>query len=115
MGALLGAYTAVLGVFLLPVAPVPFLPVGLVLVLPANFFLARAFRGPGGGTAGAAMPGVAWLAVTLVLGLGRPEGDLALLADWPSFGLVVLGAAAASLGIAGVPSGAGSRETGQRR
>ncbi|HVE62824.1 MAG TPA: DUF6113 family protein [Mycobacteriales bacterium] len=90
---------AILGAFLVPYDPVPGLSVGVVIAAVGNYFVAVSGRRATGAAAGAALPAVVWLAVTLTLASGRAEGDVVLSNSVSSLGFIVLGAVAAAVGI----------------
>ena len=90
---------AVLGAFLVPYDPVPGLSVGVLMAVVGNYFIAVGGRRASGAAAGAALPAVVWLAVTLTLASGRAEGDVVLSNSASSLAFIVLGAVAAAVGI----------------
>ena len=100
---LLALLLAVWGAFLVPVrvGGVP-LPVGWVVAVVGNLVLGRA----GGqllGRPGAAGPGLVWLAVALVFGSTRAEGDLVVPGTLPGLGFLLVGAVAAAVAFGAAP------------
>jgi hypothetical protein len=102
---LLGAMSAVLEIFLVPVyvGSVIF-PIALVITLVLNVFLPRAVRLLTGSTALAILPVLAWLIVVYLLGFrARPKGDVLLpgygQAQYVAIALLLLGLTAGTFGV----------------
>ena len=72
------------------------LPVSAVLAVVGNVAIGLIGARVLGRPAGAAIPGVLWLAVALVLGTKRSEGDLVVTSSWRGISFLVAGAAAAA-------------------
>ncbi|MCU1603212.1 MAG: hypothetical protein JWO22_3921 [Frankiales bacterium] len=87
------------------------LPVAALVAAVANPLLTWAGGRITGRTAGAVVPGVLWLALVMVLGSKRPEGDLIVLGNGRGFGLIAVGALAAVIGavVGTTPRGSTSR------
>jgi hypothetical protein len=89
-------------------------PAGLVLALVTTFavpwWLIRSRRP---GTAASYVLG--WLAVLVLVALGRPEGDYALASDFEGYALLVSGLPLVLVGIVSLAGGRGSRAGGAAR
>ncbi len=102
---LLGAMSAVLEIFLVPVyvGSVIF-PITLVITLVVNIWLPRAVRSLTGSTPLSVLPGLAWLIVIYFLGFrARPKGDVLLpgygQAQYVAMALLMVGLVAGAIGV----------------
>ncbi len=99
LGAVLGVLLGIVGAFLAPARPLPFLSVGVLIAVVGNvlvpYHLGRAAESP----IGAIVPALAWLVTTVYLGTERREGDLIVTGAAWGLAFLVLGAVAAALTI----------------
>jgi Family of unknown function (DUF6113) len=97
---LLTVLTTVWGAFLVPlrVGTVP-VPVSVVVAVVGNLALGIAGARVVGRWVGAVLPGLLWLALALVLGSKRSEGDLVVPAGAVGLAYLVLGAVAATAAV----------------
>lgn len=86
------------------------LPVSAVVAAVGNVGLGLMGRRVLDRPVGAAIPGLVWLAVALVLGSGGAGGDRVVTGEWRGVAFLVAGAAAAAA-VAGVTSAGRSRTT----
>jgi len=90
---------SVFGAFFVPYDPVPGVSVGVLVAVVGNYWVAMAGRRVYDGLAGAVLPALIWLAVTLTLASGRAEGDVVLSNSTASLAFIVLGATSSAVGI----------------
>jgi len=86
------------------------LPVSAVLAVVGNVTLGLLGARVLGRPVGAALPGLVWLAVALVLGTKRAEGDVVVTSSWRGISFLVGGAAAAA-GVMALSSAGKNRAT----
>lgn len=101
---LLGVGLGVVGAFLVPLRVHGVLvPVSPVLAVVGNLAVGLLGARAAGSRAGAVLPALGWLAVVLVLGSSRPEGDLVLPGGsgigYVALAFILLGAVAAAAGV----------------
>ena len=97
----LGGVLGVIGSFLNSAVPHLLgvgVPVGPVLAVLGNLAAGALGTTGTGSRVGGALPGVGWLAVVVLLGTARPEGDLVVTGDAHGMAFILLGAAAAAGG-----------------
>ncbi len=93
----LAVLNALYGAFLVPLRlGTTHIPVCLVFASAGTFALGAAGGRVVGRRWGAAVPGAAWLALALVLGSSRREGDLVIPGGWVGVTYLVVGAVAAA-------------------
>ena len=89
-------------------------PAGLVLALLTTYAVSWwLLRSPRRRTAASYVLG--WLAVLVVVVLGRPEGDYALASDFEGYALLVAGLPLMLVGILSLAGGRSSRDDGAAR